>query len=153
MAIILTSSAFSEGAVIPRRHACNGDNLSPALSWNKSVMAVRSYALIMEDPDAPSGTFVHWVLFNIPPDRNQLPEGVEKNPDVPGIGRQGVNDAQKHGYCGPCPPPGKPHRYFFKIFAIDRILDLPAESTAARLREAIQSHLLDSGSLLGTYSR
>jgi len=153
MAIALTSSAFSEGAAIPRRHACNGENLSPALSWQKSAMAVKSYALIVEDPDAPSGTFVHWVLFNIPPDLTQLPEGVVAKPDVPGIGRQGINDTQTHGYYGPCPPPGKPHRYFFKIFAIDRILDLPGDCTALQLRQAIQSHLSDSGSLMGTYHR
>jgi Raf kinase inhibitor-like YbhB/YbcL family protein len=153
MAIALISSAFSEGTAIPSRHACNGENLSPTLSWPKSVMAVKSYALIVEDPDAPSGTFVHWILFNIPADRNQLPEGIAVKPEIPGIGRQGINDAQTHGYYGPCPPPGKPHRYFYKIFALDRILDLPADSTATQLRAAMQSHLLDSGSLMGTYHR
>jgi Raf kinase inhibitor-like YbhB/YbcL family protein len=109
--------------------------------------------VIVEDPDAPSGTFIHWVLFNIPSDQNQLPEGIAVKPDVPGIGRQSLNDAQTHGYYGPCPPPGKPHRYFFKIFAIDRILDLPGDCTAAQLQQAMQSHLLDSGSLMGTYHR
>jgi Raf kinase inhibitor-like YbhB/YbcL family protein len=153
MAFELTSSAFSEGAAIPRRHACNGENLSPALLWQKTAMAVQSYALMAEDPDAPSGTFIHWVLFNIPSDRNQLPEGISVKPDIPGIGRQGINDAQTHGYYGPCPPPGKPHRYFFKILAIDRILDLPGDCTAVQLRQAMQSHLLDSGSLMGTYHR
>ncbi len=153
MAISFSSSAFSDGAAIPRRHACNGENLSPALAWQKSVMAVKSYALIAEDPDAPSGTFVHWVLFNIPPERDQLPEAITAKPDVPGIGRQGVNDAQTHGYYGPCPPPGKPHRYYFKIYALDRMLDLPESCNATQLRQVMQSHLLDSGSLMGTYHR
>ncbi len=153
MPIPLTSSAFSEGAAIPRRHACNGENLSPALAWTKSPMAVKCYALTVEDPDAPSGTFVHWVLFNIYPDRTDLPEGITVKPDVPGIGCQGINDALTHGYYGPCPPPGKPHRYYFKLFAIDRILDLPGDCTAGQLRQVMQSHLLDSGSLMGTYHR
>jgi Raf kinase inhibitor-like YbhB/YbcL family protein len=153
MAITLISSAFSEGTAIPRRHACNGDNLSPALSWKKTFMAVKSYALIVEDPDAPSGTFVHWVLFNIPPDRDHLPEGIAVAPDVAGIGRQGLNEAQTQGYYGPCPPPGRSHRYFFNIFAIDMILELPADCGAAQLRQVMQSHLLDSGTLMGTYQR
>ncbi len=153
MPIPLSSSAFSEGAVIPKRYAGDGENLSPELTWPKSVMAVQSYALIVEDPDAPSGTFIHWVIFNIPPGAGRLPEGVAVKPEVPGIGRQGVNDARTNGYYGPCPPPGKPHRYYFKIFALDKVLDLPAGCTAAQLQQVMQSHLLDSGSLMGTYHR
>jgi Raf kinase inhibitor-like YbhB/YbcL family protein len=153
MPIALTSSAFSEGAAIPSRHACSGENLSPALSWPKSLMSVKCYALIAEDPDAPSGIFVHWVLFNIPAERTQLPEGIAVKPEVPGVGRQGINDARTSGYYGPCPPPGKPHQYFFTVYALDRLLDLPEACTAAQLRQAMQSHLLDSGSLMGTYHR
>jgi Raf kinase inhibitor-like YbhB/YbcL family protein len=153
MAIPLTSSSFSEGQIIPKRHAGDGGNLSPELSWPGSAMAVKSYALIMEDPDAPSGTFIHWVIFNIPPQAGRLPEGVAVKDEVPGIGRQGVNGARMNGYYGPCPPPGKPHRYFFKIFALDKILDLPAGCTADRLQGEMQSHMLDSGSLMGTYHR
>jgi Raf kinase inhibitor-like YbhB/YbcL family protein len=153
MSIPLTSSAFSDGAVIPKRHAGDGENLSPDLSWPKSAMAVQSYAVIMEDPDAPSGTFIHWVLFNIPKDAVRLPEGVVVKSDVPGVGRQGINDGRTNGYYGPCPPPGKPHRYYFHIHALDRMLDLPAGCTAAQLRQAMQSHLLDKGSLMGTYHR
>jgi len=153
MSIRLASSAFPEGAVIPKRHAGDGKNLSPALSWQKSVMAVLSYAILMEDPDAPSGTFTHWILFNIPPQADHLPEGVPVHPDVPGIGRQGSNDTRTNGYYGPCPPPGKPHRYFFKIFALDAMLDLPSGCSAAQLRQAMQSHLLETGSLMGTYHR
>src|SRR4030042_1855492 len=153
MTIPLTSPDFSEGAVIPKRYAGDGDNLSPELTWPKSVMAVQSYAVIVEDPDAPSGTFIHWVIFNIPPGVIQLPEGIPVKPEVPWIGRQGVNGAGTHGYYCPCPPPGKPHRYFFKIFALDKMLDLPAGCTAAQLQQTMQSHLLASNSLMGTYHR
>jgi Raf kinase inhibitor-like YbhB/YbcL family protein len=153
MAIPLTSPAFTENTAIPKRHACNGENLSPALSWPKSLMAVKCYAIIAEDPDAPSGTFVHWVLFNIPAGLAQLPEGIPAKPEIPGVGRQGLNDARTCGYYGPCPPPGKPHRYYFKVYALDRMLDLPEECTAVQLRQEMQSHLLDNGSLMGTYHR
>jgi Raf kinase inhibitor-like YbhB/YbcL family protein len=151
MTIALTSTAFTEGKVIPKRHACEGENLSPALSWPKTSPSVKSYALFVEDPDAPSGDFVHWVLFNIPPDLNRLPEGVPVKSEVPGVGRQGMNDARVNGYYGPCPPPGKPHRYFFRIFALDRMLDLSAGSTCAHLQKEMQGHILDSGSLMGTF--
>jgi Raf kinase inhibitor-like YbhB/YbcL family protein len=153
MTITLTSPSFGEGAKIPKKHAGDGDNLSPELAWTKSRMAVQSYAIIMEDPDAPSGTFIHWVLYNIPPERNGLPEGVPVKPGIPGIGRHGINDAQTTGYYGPCPPPGKPHRYFFKLFALDRVLELPSNCTAALLQLTMQTHLLDTGSLMGTYHR
>lgn len=153
MTIPLTSPSFFAGTMIPKKHAGDGDNLSPALSWSPSRMAVQSYALIMEDPDAPSGTFVHWVLYNIPPERSGLPEGVPVKPGVPGIGRHGLNDVQTAGYYGPCPPPGKPHRYFFRLFALDKVLDLPPTCTAALLQQEMQSHLLDTGELMGTYHR
>jgi Raf kinase inhibitor-like YbhB/YbcL family protein len=153
MSIALTSSAFSEGTAIPKRHAGDGENLSPNLSWPKPDAAVKSYALIVDDPDAPAGSFIHWVLFNIPSDRNQLPEGIAVKAEIPGLGRHGVNDARTNGYYGPCPPPGKPHRYFFKIFALDRMLELPAGCTADQLQQEMQSGLLDSGTLMGTYHR
>jgi Raf kinase inhibitor-like YbhB/YbcL family protein len=153
MTLSLSSPAFSEGSAIPKRHSGDGENLSPGLSWTESAADVQSYAVIVEDPDAPSGTFIHWVLFNIPPDRNDLPEGVAVKAEVPGVSRQGINDARISGYYGPCPPPGKPHRYFFILFALDRTLNLPAGCTAAALRQAMQNHVLDSGSLMGTYHR
>ncbi|MBN1440081.1 MAG: YbhB/YbcL family Raf kinase inhibitor-like protein [Anaerolineales bacterium] len=153
MAISLSSPAFSEGAMIPKRHACDGNNLSPELAWSKSGLPVKSYAVVAEDPDAPSRTFIHWVIFNIPPEARGLPAGVAVRKEIPGIGRQGVNDAKTNGYFGPCPPPGKPHRYFFRIFALDEMLDLPSGCTAAELQREMQSHLLDSGSLMGTYHR
>ena len=153
MSIPLTSPAFSEGGPIPKRHSGEGENLSPALSWSTSAPSVRSYVLFVEDPDAPSGTFIHWVLFNIPAGVRQLTEGLPEKAEIADLGKQGVNDTRETGYFGPCPPPGKPHRYYFKIFALDRMLDLPSGSSHAQVNRAMQGHILDSGSLMGTYRR
>jgi hypothetical protein len=153
MSIPLTSPAFSEGSPIPKRHSGEGENLSPALSWSTSAPSVRCYVLFVEDPDAPSGTFIHWVLFNIPAGVRQLTEGLPEKAEIADLGKQGVNDTRETGYFGPCPPPGKPHRYYFKIFALDRMLDLPSGSSHAQVNRAMQGHILDSGSLMGTYRR
>jgi Raf kinase inhibitor-like YbhB/YbcL family protein len=153
MAIPLISPAFSEGGAISKRNAGDGDNLSPALSWTGHPQSVKSFSLLVEDPDAPSGMFVHWILINIPAGVDRLPEGVPEKADLPGIGRHGRNDAGSTGYLGPYPPPGKPHRYFFKIFALDRMLDLPSGCTAAQVHKAMRDHILDTGSLMGTYRR
>ena len=153
MSIAVTSPAFSEGVAIPKRHAGEGDNLSPAISWSGSPSSAKSFVLLVEDPDAPSGTFVHWVLFNVPPGVGKLAEGLPAKSTLPGVGRQGTNDAHEIGYFGPYPPPGKPHRYFFKIFALDRMLDLPDGCDPAQVHLAMQDHILDTGSLMGTYRR
>jgi len=153
MSILLTSPSFSEGGAIPKRHSGEGDNLSPSLSWSGLPPSTKSIVLLVEDPDAPSGTFVHWILFNIPSGVNRLPEGLPETPDLPGIGRQGENDARTTGYFGPYPPPGKPHRYFFKIFVLDRMLELPAGCTSPQLQKAMRECVLDTGSLMGTYRR
>jgi Raf kinase inhibitor-like YbhB/YbcL family protein len=153
LSIPLVSPAFSEGGSIPKRHAGDGDNLSPALSWSGSPPATKSFALLVEDPDAPSGMFVHWILFNIPPGVNRLPEGMPEKPDLPGIGLHGMNDAQTTGYFGPCPPPGRPHRYFFKVFALDRMLDLSSGCKYAQIQNALANHILDTGSVMGSYRR
>jgi Raf kinase inhibitor-like YbhB/YbcL family protein len=153
MPIILSSPAFSEGGVIPKRHTGEGDNLSPALSWSRFPSSTKSFVLQVEDPDAPSGTFIHWVLFNIPPEVKQLTEGLPEKSVLPGIGQQATNDAQEIGYFGPYPPPGKPHRYFFKIFALDRKVDLSTGCTFSQVQKAMRDHILDTGSLMGTYRR
>jgi Raf kinase inhibitor-like YbhB/YbcL family protein len=153
MSIALTSPAFSEGNAIPKRHAGEGENLSPALSWSTSAPSVQSYVLLVEDPDAPAGTFIHWILFNIPSGVHQLAEGLPEKADISGVGQQGMNDARKTGYSGPYPPPGKPHRYFFKIFALDRMLGLPSGCSYTQVNRVLQEHILDSGSLMGTYRR
>jgi Raf kinase inhibitor-like YbhB/YbcL family protein len=153
MSILLTSPAFSEGGPIPKRNAGDGENLSPALAWSTSAPSVRSYVLFVEDPDAPSGTYIHWVFFNIPSGIPQLAEGLPEKGEIANLGKQGMNDNREIRYFGPCPPPGKPHRYFFKIFALDRMLDLPSGSSHAQVNRAMQGHVLDSGSLMGIYRR
>jgi Raf kinase inhibitor-like YbhB/YbcL family protein len=151
MTIRLLSNAFTEGGMVPKRNACEGENLSPALSWSGAPGHSQSFALIVDDPDAPSGTFTHWVLFNIPAGASALPEGVAKNHSVSGIGQQGINDFHKTGYDGPRPPAGKAHRYYFKLYSLDTILTLPSGSTAAQLFRVMQGHILATGQLLGLY--
>lgn len=153
MSIVISSPAFTEGSVIPKRNAGDGDNLSPALSWSGYPSGTKSFAILVEDPDAPAGTFTHWILFNISTGVNRLPEGLPEKPDLPGIGRHGMNDARKTGYLGPYPPPGKPHRYFYKIFAVDKELELPSDCSATQVQKAMRDHILDTGSLMGTYRR
>jgi hypothetical protein len=153
LSITLTSPAFTEGSAIPKRHAGEGDNLSPALRWSGFPAATKSFVLLVEDPDAPSGTFIHWVLVNIPCEVLELTEGLPEKSALPGLGQQGKNDARQTGYFGPYPPPGKPHRYYFKIFALDRELDLPAGCTALQVQNAMRDHILDTGFLMGTYQR
>jgi len=136
MSIVFTSSAFKEGETIPVEYTCNGQNISPPLAWTNLPTDTQSLALIADDPDAPSGTWVHWVLYNLPPGTNGLPVG-----------------AQNPGDSGPCPPAGKPHRYFFKIYALDTRLDLDPGAGKADLEQAMQGHILAQGQLMGTFSR
>jgi hypothetical protein len=148
----LTSPAFAEGAKIPKRFSCDGDNLSPALEWQAPPAGVKSFALIMDDPDAPMGTFVHWVLFNMPGEARALPEGVARTRQVQGLGEQGVNGARQTGFTGPCPPGGT-HRYFFKLFALDAQLAPSGGPSAADLEKAMQGHILAQAQLMGRYTR
>ena len=143
----ISSTAFSEGMAIPRKHTCDDQNVSPQLSWSDVPTGTRSLALVMDDPDAPSGTFVHWVLFDIPSAFSELSEGVQR------VGVMGANSARKLGYSGPCPPRGPAHRYFFKLYALDMILGLRPGASKAELETAIQGHILDSSQLMGRYSR
>lgn len=147
MTITLTSSAFSDGGAIPKKHTCDGEDVSPALSWSGIPEGTKSLALIMDDPDAPAGTWVHWVLYDLPPDLSGLPEGTQK------LGIEGMTSFRKPGYGGPCPPKGKPHRYFFKLYALDTILGLKAGATKGDLEKAMRGHLLAQGQLMGTYGR
>lgn len=148
----IKSAAFQNNASIPSRHTCDGANLSPALSWTDPPEGTESYALIMDDPDAPVGTFVHWVLYNLPASARQLPEGVPRNDDVQG-GPQGLNDFSQTGYGGPCPPRGKPHRYFFKLYALDTKLDLPAGARKKDVEQAMKGHVLAESQWMGRYKR
>jgi len=149
----LTSSAFNEGQPIPAKYTCDGTNVSPPLKWSGAPPAAKSLALICDDPDAPVGTWVHWVLYDLQPAISELGEGVPPLNPLPNGAHQGVNDFRKIGYGGPCPPPGKPHRYFFKIYALDQPLQLKPGATKKELLAAMEGHVLAEGQLIGTYQR
>jgi Raf kinase inhibitor-like YbhB/YbcL family protein len=153
MSIQITSTAFNEGGSIPKKYTCDGEDISPPLAWSGVPAAAKSLALIADDPDAPAGVWVHWVIFNMPATLAGLPEGVSKTPNVPGIGLQGSNDFRKTIYNGPCPPRGKPHRYFFKLYALDSTLNLKAGASKADVEKAMKGHILASGQAIGTYGR
>jgi Raf kinase inhibitor-like YbhB/YbcL family protein len=148
----LLSSAFSEGGTIPQRYTCDGENLSPALEWRDVPPNSSSLALIVEDPDAPVGVFVHWVLFGMPPQTAGLPEGAGQESARPAGGLQGTNGFRKVAYGGPCPPGGT-HRYFFRVYALDINIDLPAGSSRSQLDGAMRGHILAEAQLMGTYTR
>ncbi len=153
MALILTSTAFAEAATIPVGHTCDGPDLSPPLQWSKAPVGTKSFALICDDPDAPAGTWVHWVLFNLPVGILSLPAGVPASAELTSGGRQGKNDFGRLGYGGPCPPKGPAHRYFFKLYALDADLSLPAGATKKQVEEAMKGHILAQGQLTGKYGR
>jgi Raf kinase inhibitor-like YbhB/YbcL family protein len=151
--ITVTSSAFQQGGSIPAKYTCDGSDISPPLKWTGSPAGTKSFALICDDPDAPAGTWVHWVLFNLRASATELSEKVEPVGTLPGGATQGTNSFAKIGYGGPCPPPGKPHRYFFKLYALDT--DLPLKPGAAKrdLLHAMEKHILAEGQIMGTYQR
>ena len=149
----LTSPAFAEGQSIPREHTCDGADVSPALHWRDVPSPTRSFALICDDPDAPAGTWVHWVLYDLPPGTSALPEGVATTQYVVGNAKQGISDFHRLGYGGPCPPPGKPHRYFFKLYALDKMLDLKPGAAKSDVESAMEGHILAEGKLMGTFQR
>ena len=150
--IDLTSSAFKEGGMIPQRYGFNRENISPPLAWPKVPEGTRSIAIICDDPDAPAGTWVHWVIFNIPASAVELPEGVSREDVLQDGATQGVNDFKKIGYDGPAPPYGV-HRYFFKIFALDIVLDLKPGATKNELLGAIAGHTIGEGKLMGRFKK
>jgi Raf kinase inhibitor-like YbhB/YbcL family protein len=153
MTLQLTSSAFAEGQTIPAKYTADGENLSPPLTWSAPPAGTASHALICDDPDAPRGTWVHWVIFNLPGDLRELKEGVSAAGALPKDARQGKNDFGNVGYGGPAPPSGKPHRYFFKLYAVDTQLELPAGATKDQVVTAIKGHALAEGRLVGKYQR
>ncbi len=153
MAFELTSSAFKEGELIPKKYTCEGPDASPLLRWGNPPQGTRSFALIADDPDAPVGTWVHWVIFNLPADARELPEGVPAQDTLPNGARQGLNDFKRVGYGGPCPPPGKPHRYYFKLYALDKVLDLKPRVTKAQILDASKGHVLAEAQLMGKFGR
>ncbi len=154
MAFILTSTAFKDGATIPGKHTCDGVDVSPPLAWSGTPAGTRSVALIADDPDAPGGTWVHWVLYNLPAEVSELPENIAKVESLDlGGARQGRNDFRRPGYGGPCPPPGPAHRYFFKLYALDTRLELKAGAQKKDVEAAMEGHVLGSAQLMGTYAR
>jgi hypothetical protein len=153
MNLTITSTAFSEGQPIPQKYTCQGSDISPPLAWTNAPANVKSFALIMDDPDAPVGTWVHWVLYDLPPDAIGLPEDVAKTEVMANGAKQGLNTWPRLGYGGPCPPPGKPHRYFFNLYALDKMLGLKPNATKKDLLKAMEGHVLAEGQLMGTYQR
>jgi Raf kinase inhibitor-like YbhB/YbcL family protein len=149
----LTSSAIRPSQAIPREHTCEGADRSPQLAWSEIPVDTRSFALVCDDPDAPRGTWVHWVLFNLPADAIELAAGVPRAPELPSGARQGINDSGDVGYGGPCPPRGKPHRYFFRLYALDCTLNLPPGINRSDLDGAMAGHVLADATLMGTFAR
>jgi Raf kinase inhibitor-like YbhB/YbcL family protein len=147
----LTSPAFANGEAIPPQYTCDGRDISPPLQWSEPPPATGGLALIADDPDAPVGTWVHWVVYDLPPDLRSLPEAVPAGADLPQGGRHGQNSWKRTDYGGPCPPGGT-HRYFFKLYALDSRLDLDAGATKAQLLKAMQGHVLAQAELMGTYT-
>ena len=149
----LSSSAFKNGASIPARHTCDGADASPPLAWSGAPAGTRTFALICDDPDAPVGTWVHWVLWNLPAPTTSLPEAVEKSQGLPAGTQQGTNDFRHSHYGGPCPPKGKPHRYFFKLYALDAELALKPGAEKKALLKAMDGHILAQAEWVGIYQR
>ena len=152
MSIELTSSAFSQGKAIPKKYSCKGDDVSPALAWGEPPAGTKSFALIMDDPDAPLGTWVHWVLFNIPASTRELPEAFPSDAALPDGSVSGTSSFNKTGYGGPCPPSGT-HRYFFKLYALDETLAISAGANKGELEKAMTGHILAKGELMGTFTK
>jgi len=152
-AIRLASPAFLQGTAIPKEFTADGDNVSPPLRWDDVPFGTKSIALVCEDPDAPRGTFVHWVIFNIAPETRELPRGVPASGKLAYGSLQGRNDFGKIGYGGPAPPRGPSHRYFFRIYALDRMLDLEPGCTRDQLADAMAGHIVAEGEMMGTYGR
>lgn len=153
-AMKISSPAFANEKAIPQEYSCEGANTSPALQWEGVPSAAQSLALIMEDPDAPSGTYIHWVAYNMPPGLPGLPAAVPAAETLADGMRQGENSAHKTGYTGPCPPPGHGvHRYFFRLYALDAKLDLKPDATRAALDAAMKGHILASAETMGRFER
>lgn len=151
--IKLTSTAFADGQPIPAKYTADAIDVSPPLAWTKVPAGTKSLALIADDPDGPSGTWTHWVIYDLPPTTTALAEDTLNVPQFKNGTKQGLNDFKKTGYNGPAPPPGKAHRYYFKIYALNAMTGLAANATRAELLKAMDGHVLGEGELMGTYQR
>jgi Raf kinase inhibitor-like YbhB/YbcL family protein len=153
MALLISSTAFKEGDRIPVKYTCDGQDISPPLSWGDPPQLTQAFAIIVDDPDAPGGVFTHWVLFNIPATVRQLGEGATSQERLQNGALQGKNDFGRIGYGGPCPPRGPAHRYRFTLYAMDKPLDLKPSASKKHVLDAIKGHILAQGQLVGTYQR
>ena len=153
MTFALTSRAFAHQAAIPTPYTCDGADDSPALAWSDPPPTTASFALIVDDPDAPVGTWVHWVLYNVPATSRALAERLPTRDTLADGARQGLNDFGRMGYGGPCPPPGAAHRYVFTLYALDATLTLPPNTTKAQLERTMAGHILAKAELIGLYRR
>ena len=152
MTFELKSTTFTSGELIPRKYTCDGEDISPQLEWGDSPENTQSFALICDDPDAPVGTWTHWVLYNVPAEMRVLPEAIPPDADLADRSRHGKNSWGRLGYGGPCPPSGT-HRYFFRLYALDRLLDLVAGASLKQLLQAMEGHILAQAELMGRYTR
>lgn len=152
-ALELKSIAFENGKSIPASYTCTDEDRSPPLSWENLPVGTESLVLICDDPDAPVGNWVHWVLYNIPPGAKGLPDSLPHRGTLPDRSLQGLNDFKKIGYGGPCPPPGAPHRYFFKLYALDKRLDVGAGLKKMDVLRAMEGHVIEKAVLMGTFRR
>jgi Raf kinase inhibitor-like YbhB/YbcL family protein len=148
----LTSPVFEHKQAIPEKYTCKGKNISPELTWNNPPLGTAAYGLIVDDPDAPAGTWVHWVIYNIPGSLQGLPESIRNDKEIINIGINGINSSNKYGYSGPCPPFGT-HRYFFRLYALDQILDIKQGANKPELIKAMQGHILAIAELMGTFTK
>ena len=149
----LHSSAFGFGMLVPQKYTCKGADISPPISWEAVPEGAKGLAIICDDPDAPMGDWTHWAIYNLPPTARSLAEGVAKEATLPDGSRQGLNDFDRVGYNGPCPPPGTVHHYRFTLYALDRPLALPPKAAKRQLLQAMTGHILAQAELIGTFKR
>lgn len=153
MSLTISSPSFSNGGSIAKKFTCDGPDVSPQLNWTDPPAGTKTFALLADDPDAPVGNWNHWAIWNLPASVRSLPEGVSKAAHLPDGSEQGMNDFHKTGYNGPCPPAGKPHRYYFKLFALDTKLNLNSEAGKPEMEKAMKAHVLATAEWMGTYKR
>jgi len=153
LTLVVTSLAFAAGAAIPPRYTCKGENLSPPLAWSGAPAGTRCFAILVDDPDAPGGDWVHWLLFNLPASVERLDAGVPHSFKLSSGAIQGINDFGTAGYGGPCPPPGQTHRYVFHVYALDAELPLKSAARKSDLLHAMEGHIVAQGTLTATFLR
>lgn len=153
MALELKSPAFENNDFIPDKYTCRGENISPPLNWSGVPEGTKSFALICDDPDAPRGDWVHWIIYDIPAETSNLSEGIKSQKILPDGSKQGMTDFRETGYGGPCAPPGPPHRYLFKLYALDAVLNFKTALTKSELLKAIEKHIIEQTKLIGKFQR